>query len=84
MIEEALKNKGVKFTVFQEEKLPADFHIADSFPEGNYLKVLFIKIKNSLSLLTDFLSVKILLTEIMINYKCERFTICFLYDKMQE
>ena len=45
MIEEALKNKGVKFTVFQEEKLPADFHIADSFPEGNYLKVLFIKIK---------------------------------------
>lgn len=45
IIEEALKNKGVKFTVFQEEKLPADFHIADSFPEGNYLKVLFIKIK---------------------------------------
>lgn len=45
MIEEALKNKGVKFTVFQEEKLPADFHIADRFPEGNYLKVLFIKIK---------------------------------------
>ena len=45
MIEEALKNKGVKFTVFQEEKLPADFHIADNFPEGNYLKVLFIKIK---------------------------------------
>ena len=45
MIEEVLKNKGVKFTVFQEEKLPADFHIADSFPEGNYLKVLFIKIK---------------------------------------
>ncbi|KZK38179.1 LSU methyltransferase [Lactococcus cremoris] len=45
MVEEALKNKGVKFTVFQEEKLPADFHIADSFPEGNYLKVLFIKIK---------------------------------------
>ncbi|MFK5291808.1 class I SAM-dependent rRNA methyltransferase, partial [Lactococcus lactis] len=45
MIEEALKNKGVKFNVFQEEKLPADFHIADSFPEGNYLKVLFIKIK---------------------------------------
>lgn len=45
MVEEALKNKGVKFTVFQEEKLPADFHISDSFPEGNYLKVLFIKIK---------------------------------------
>ena len=43
-----------------------------------------LKSKNSLSLLTDFLSVKILLTEIMINYKCERFTICFLYDKMQE
>ncbi|RZI49646.1 class I SAM-dependent rRNA methyltransferase [Lactococcus kimchii] len=45
MVEEALKNKGVKFTIFQEEKLPADFHIADSFPEGNYLKVLFVKIK---------------------------------------
>ena len=45
MVEESLKNKGVKFTIFQEEKLPADFQIADSFPEGNYLKVLFIKIK---------------------------------------
>ncbi|AXN64505.1 SAM-dependent methyltransferase [Lactococcus lactis] len=45
MVEESLKNKGVKFTIFQEEKLPADFQIAESFPEGNYLKVLFIKIK---------------------------------------
>lgn len=45
MVEKALKNKGVKFTIAHEEKLPEDFHVAPEFPEGNYLKVLFIKIK---------------------------------------
>jgi len=45
IVEQALKNKGVSFTIFQEEKLPADFHVAKAFPEGNYLKVLFINIK---------------------------------------
>ena len=45
IVEQALKNKGVNFTIFQEEKLPADFHVAKAFPEGNYLKVLFINIK---------------------------------------
>ena len=45
MIEKALHKKGVKFTIFQEEKLPADFYVAKAFPEGNYLKVLFITIQ---------------------------------------
>lgn len=45
MVEQALKNKNVKFEVFQEEHLPADFKVASSFPEGDYLKVLFIQIK---------------------------------------
>lgn len=84
MIEEALKNKGVKFTVFQEENYQLIFILLTAFQKEIILKYYLLKSKNSLSLLTDFLSVKILLTEIMINYKCERFTICFLYDKMQE
>ena len=45
MVEQALKNKKVKFDIFQEEHLPADFKVASSFPEGDYLKVLFIQIK---------------------------------------
>ncbi len=44
-IEQALRKKQVKFDIFQEENLPADFHVAREFPEGDYLKVLFIKIK---------------------------------------
>lgn len=45
LVEAALKKKKVPFTIFQEEHLPADFHVAREFPEGDYLKVLFIKVE---------------------------------------
>ncbi len=44
MVEQALKSKGVAFDILQEEHLPSDFRVAESFPEGDYLKVLFIQI----------------------------------------
>lgn len=46
MVEKALKEKKTMFEIYDEESLPEDFHIIQEFPEGNYLKVLFIQIKN--------------------------------------
>ena len=45
MVEAALTKKSVKFDIYHEENLPADFHVSEKFPDGDYLKVLFIKIK---------------------------------------
>ncbi|GBG96576.1 class I SAM-dependent rRNA methyltransferase [Lactococcus termiticola] len=45
MVKAALAKRGVSYEIFQRESLPADFHVADSFPEGDYLKVLFIQVK---------------------------------------
>lgn len=45
MVTKALVDKAVSFDIFQKEQLPADFHVSEAFPDGNYLKVLFVKIK---------------------------------------
>jgi 23S rRNA (cytosine1962-C5)-methyltransferase len=47
MIEAALKNKNVWYKITDEYHLPSDFHVAKSFSEGNYLKVLFIEVKKN-------------------------------------
>ncbi|MBL3715661.1 methyltransferase [Lactococcus garvieae] len=45
MVQESLEDKGVSYVIFQEEHLPSDFKVSQTFPEGDYLKVLFIQIK---------------------------------------
>ncbi|PCR99870.1 SAM-dependent methyltransferase [Lactococcus fujiensis JCM 16395] len=45
LVSSALTKKNVHFDIFQEEHLPKDFHVAETFPEGDYLKVLFVKIR---------------------------------------
>ena len=47
LVENALRSKKVSYEIFHREQLPADFHVAKAFPEGDYLKVLFIKIKKA-------------------------------------
>ncbi|MCL2858138.1 MAG: class I SAM-dependent rRNA methyltransferase [Streptococcaceae bacterium] len=44
MIEEALQDKRVSYEIFRRESLPKDFRVNKNFPEGNYLKVLFIQV----------------------------------------
>lgn len=44
-IKTACKEKGVGYSVLEQYGLPDDFRTTDAFPEGNYLKVLFIKIE---------------------------------------
>ncbi|MDR2832511.1 MAG: class I SAM-dependent rRNA methyltransferase [Streptococcaceae bacterium] len=45
IVTESLKNKKVQFAIERQEQLPADFRVAPEFLEGDYLKVLFIKVK---------------------------------------
>lgn len=45
IVTEALEEKQVRFTITETYQLPEDFQVNPAFPEGNYLKVLFIKIK---------------------------------------
>jgi len=44
LIEEALQDKRVSYEIFRRESLPKDFRVNKNFPEGNYLKVLFIQV----------------------------------------
>lgn len=44
-IKEACKEKGVAYSILEQYTLPDDFRTIDEFPEGQYLKVLFIEIK---------------------------------------
>ena len=43
-IDKAFKELGRKYTIAEEHSLPADFRVDPKFPEGNYLKVLFVKL----------------------------------------
>ncbi|GIN87655.1 methyltransferase [Heyndrickxia sporothermodurans] len=42
-IETAFKETGEKYKILEEFSLPSDFRTIKEFPEGNYLKVAFIK-----------------------------------------
>lgn len=44
-IDEAFKEKGLKYEILETYTLPEDFNVSPSFPEGDYLKVLFVKRK---------------------------------------
>ncbi|EGO8487049.1 23S rRNA (-C5)-methyltransferase [Enterococcus faecalis] len=41
----ALQEKNVRYKITDTYQLPADFQVNPNFPEGNYLKVLFIEIE---------------------------------------
>lgn len=43
-IDKAFKDMGKKYTIVEEHFLPSDFRVDSKFPEGNYLKVLFVKL----------------------------------------
>lgn len=43
-IQTACKETETDYTILEEYRLPDDFQTTKSFPEGNYLKVVFIKI----------------------------------------
>ncbi len=45
MVELALKEKNVSYEIEKIYQLPADFKVNPHFPEGSYLKVLFLKIE---------------------------------------
>lgn len=44
-IEAACKETGTRFTVLEEHSLPEDFKTVKSYPEGDYLKVVFLRIR---------------------------------------
>lgn len=44
-IDEAFNECGTQYYILEEHQLPKDFAVIDEFPEGNYLKVLFIRIE---------------------------------------
>lgn len=43
-IDEAFKESSKLYEILEEHQLPQDFAVTDKFPDGNYLKVVFIKI----------------------------------------
>ncbi|MCY6484146.1 class I SAM-dependent rRNA methyltransferase [Clostridium aestuarii] len=43
-IDKAFEESNKKYQIIEEHQLPKDFAVTDKFPEGNYLKVLFIRI----------------------------------------
>lgn len=43
-IDKAFKDLGRKYSIVEERSLPADFRVDPKFAEGNYLKVLFVKL----------------------------------------
>ena len=45
MVITALQEKKVRYKITDTYQLPADFQVNPNFPEGNYLKVLFIEIE---------------------------------------
>lgn len=45
MVEKGIQTTGRRFSLVQSYQLPADFVVSPNFSEGNYLKVLFYKIK---------------------------------------
>ena len=45
MVFTALQEKNVRYKITDTYQLPADFQVNPNFPEGNYLKVLFIEIE---------------------------------------
>lgn len=45
-IDEAFNECGKEYAILEEHQLPSDFAVINEFPEGNYLKVLFIRIIN--------------------------------------
>lgn len=45
MIDKAFQEQGKRYTIVEEYRLPRDFHINRMFKEGDYLKVLFIRLK---------------------------------------
>ncbi len=42
-VDQAFKETNGKYKILQEHSLPEDFKTTEAFPEGNYLKVLFIQ-----------------------------------------
>ena len=47
MVITALQEKNVRYKITDTYQLPADFQVNPNFPEGNYLKVLFIEIEKN-------------------------------------
>ena len=43
-IDTAFKECGKHYQILEEHSLPADFAVNEKFPEGDYLKVVFVKI----------------------------------------
>ncbi|KYH34961.1 ribosomal RNA large subunit methyltransferase I [Clostridium tepidiprofundi DSM 19306] len=43
-IEKAFNSLNRKYNIIEEYRLPCDFAVIDEFPEGNYLKVVFIRL----------------------------------------
>lgn len=43
-IDKAFKEEGKKYSIVEEFTLPADFRVRTEFKEGDYLKVLFVKL----------------------------------------
>ena len=43
-IDTAFKESNKEYEILEEYSLPADFAVTDKFPEGNYLKVVFVKV----------------------------------------
>lgn len=43
-IDKAFKDLGKKYSIVEERSLPADFRVDPKFAEGNYLKVLFVRL----------------------------------------
>ncbi len=44
-IDRAFKDLGKKYTIVEEYSLPSDFRVDPKFSEGNYLKVLFVRLQ---------------------------------------
>ncbi|KIL49588.1 class I SAM-dependent rRNA methyltransferase [Jeotgalibacillus soli] len=44
-IDEGFKEKGLRYEILESYSLPEDFKTTSAFPEGDYLKVLFVKKK---------------------------------------
>jgi len=43
-IDTAFKDFNREYEILEEHTLPNDFAVSDKFPEGNYLKVVFIQV----------------------------------------
>jgi 23S rRNA (cytosine1962-C5)-methyltransferase len=43
-IDDAFKECNKNYQILEEHNLPMDFAVTDKFPEGNYLKVVFVSV----------------------------------------